>query len=129
MTEVQKKTVFEGINLQEEVESAAYNDLSTAQILLIVNEKQSLKLAIWTRQIPDTEKWLLVAKLVSKGEVYQAFASIIRDYIDMTHVRNWIMNEIEPFMDSKGFVIMERWIARHRYVRAPEYSITFKVIM
>lgn len=127
--EQENKPIVEGIDLAEEVESCSYANTSTANMLLVVNSRKGLKLAIWTKQLVNSRHFLVVSKLVANGICYRASVAIVRDYIDFTHVRNWVFEDAEPLMDSTGYAMFEKFLARHRYTRKPQYTVCYQAMM
>lgn len=127
--EREKSSVIDGIDLAEEIESGSYMDLSTASMLTIVNSKKELKIAIWTKQLPKSRSFLVVSKLTANGVCYRGSVAIVRDYVDFTHVRNWVFEDAEPLMDSSGYALFEKLLARHRYTRKPQYTVCYQAMM
>lgn len=120
-----KKELDRSSLLEMELASPSYNDLDTATIKLPINQKKGLTLAIWTKQIEDSKNFVLVAKLFKGNVIYRAWTTIVRDYIDMTHVRNYIIKDCEFWFDSDAFLMHQRFAARYRYERAPEHIETY----
>ena len=100
------------LNLEEEIEAA--KEFPT--VTLRVNNDTKLELWIWTQEY-EPDHFLLVAKLVKNGITYRSWADAVRDYIDMTHLRNWILKDCEDVMDSDGLNMVTKFMTRYKYKR------------
>lgn len=100
------------LNLEEEIEAA--KEFPT--VTLRVNNDTKLELWIWTKEY-EPDHFLLVAKLVKNGITYRSWADAVRDYIDMTHLRNWILKDCEDVMDSDGLNMVTKFMTRYKYKR------------
>ena len=52
----------------------------------------------------------------------------VRDYIDMTHLRNWIMRDCKDVMDSNGRMLLDKFLQRYKYERPPAVTHTYIAI-
>lgn len=100
------------LNIEDEIEAAK----ETPTVTLRVNNSTMLELWIWTKEY-EPGHFLLVAKLVQNGVVYRSWADAVRDYIDMTHLRNWILKDCQELMDSDGLDLMFKFLNRYKYER------------
>lgn len=100
------------LDLEHEIEISA--DKPT--IGICVNRSNRLQLLIWTREY-EPDRFLLIAKLVKDDVVYRSWADAVRDYIDMTHLRNWVLKDCEDIMDSDGLELLLKFMQRYKYER------------
>lgn len=114
---------------EKELASGYYNDPDTATVKISVNRKRGLVLAFWTKRIPGSDNFMLVAKLFNGSTAHRAWASWIRDYIDMTHVRNYILKDCENWFDSEALMMRTKFFERYRYERAPEVIETYVALI
>lgn len=84
-------------------------------------------LLIWTWEF-EPEQFALVARLVRKGLIVHAWSDTVRDYIDMTHVRNWLLGNCKDYMTSEILAKQLQFMARYKYERAPLVSKKYVVI-
>ena len=111
------------LDLEEEIENAK----EPPTVTLRVNQTSKLELWIWTTEY-EPEKFLLIAKLVKNGMPYRSWADAVRDFIDMTHLRNWILKECENQMDSEGLELMMKFMQRYKYERPPKVKHCYQAI-
>lgn len=97
------------------------------QVLLCLNQEEGIHLKIWTWSYDDNA-FLLVARLMKGESVYRAWADAVRDYIDMTHLRNWIVKDCADVMDSNGRMILEKFMKRYKYERPAKAHAVYQVI-
>lgn len=100
------------LDLEHEIEIST--DKPT--IGICVNRSNRLRLLIWTREY-EPNRFLLIAKLVKDDVVYRSWADAVRDYIDMTHLRNWVLKDCEDVMDSDGLNMVTKFMIRYKYKR------------
>lgn len=100
------------LDLEKEIEAAK----EPPTVGLCLNRKARLELLIWTQEY-EPNHFLLIAKLVKNGTVYRSWADAVRDYIDMTHLRNWILRDCEDIMDSDGLELLLKFMQRYKYER------------
>ena len=108
------------LDLEEEIEAAK----ETPTVTLRVNNDTKLELWIWTKEY-EPDHFLLVAKLVKNGVVYRSWADAVRDYIDMTHLRNWILKDCKDVMDSDGLNMVTKFMTRYKYKRPAKVKHQF----
>ena len=97
-------------------------------VVICIYQNPQREIHIWTYKYAN-QRYLLIAKLVdNSGKVYRAWADSVRDYIDMTHLRNWILNDCKDVMDSKGRLLLEQFMKRYKYERSPELTQTYVAI-
>lgn len=112
------------LDLEEEIEAAK----ETPTVTLRVNNDTKLELWIWTKEY-EPDHFLLVAKLVKNGITYRSWADAVRDYIDMTHLRNWILKDCEDLMDSNGLDLMFKFMNRYKYERPAKVKHIYQALM
>lgn len=100
------------LDLEKEIEMCT----EPPTVTLRVNNDTRLELWIWTKEY-EPGRFLLVAKLVQNGVTYRSWADAVRDYIDMTHLRNWILKDCEDVMDSDGLNMVTKFMTRYKYKR------------
>lgn len=112
----------EDLELETEVESGHYNDPGTSTFHIVINARKALKLYVWTRPIAEN-KFLFIAKLTSGQTAHRAWAAYVRDYVDMTHVRNWVLRDCEFWFDSDALMLCNKFFDRYRYERPPQLTL------
>ncbi len=111
-----------------ELEDEIANRIDSPTVSITICDKPLRKVLIWTYSYDD-RKYLLIAKLVDHdGVVYRAWADAVRDYIDMTHLRNWIMRDCKDVMDSNGRMLLDKFLQRYKYERPPAVTHTYIAI-
>lgn len=100
------------LDLEHEIESST----ETPTVTICANRANRIEIQIWTREY-EPNHFLLIAKLVKNGIVYRSWADAVRDYIDMTHLRNWVLKDCEDIMDSDGLNMVTKFMSLYRYKR------------
>lgn len=112
------------LDLEKEIEDAA----EPPTVGLCLNRDSRVDLLIWTKEY-EPERFLLIAKLVKNGVVYRSWADAVRDYIDMTHLRNWIIKDCQELMDSDGLDLMVKFMDRYKYERPAKVKHVYQALM
>lgn len=111
------------INLEEVLSL----ELGMPKVDFLLHPDHGTHLLIWTWEF-EPEQFALVARLVTKGQVICAWSDTVRDYIDMTHVRNWLLSNCRDFMTSEILAKQLQYIALYKYERAPLVCKRFVLI-
>lgn len=111
------------LDLEKEIEMCT----ESPTVTLRVNQASRLELWIWTKEY-EPGKFLLIAKLIRNGIAYRSWADAVHDFIDMTHLRNWILKECEDQMDSEGLELLMKFMQRYKYERPAKVKHCYQAL-
>lgn len=113
--------------LHEELESELYSNPASAQCHIVLHSKRMTDLYIWTRALEQENGYVLVAKVIDRAEIIRAYSAHVIDFIDMAHVRNWIMKNCADLVDSSGFLCSEKFLKYTKGSRRPDVNLNYLI--